>query len=269
MDSASLYRELRWACDPAHAVVCCVCDVHSMTRVHAGVHTLALFRHLGWPCAYVIIVGLVVAAAGSDTRCVYTVDDGTASIDVACELEEYVACTAGVDPCYVPRQLVRRQPQPVGAFVRALGRIGGTERYISAVYVHSVSVNDEIVHARAARTLAEQLYASAPVELVGASARAREPSAPHSPTVGSFVTILRKHLDTLPNTRVTLDALAEDVYLSQYARRVVASKLAHGAAHGRSTQRLVRRVFAHALGYLERHGYLAADAGTHEYTIQS
>ncbi|WFD35580.1 hypothetical protein MCUN1_002436 [Malassezia cuniculi] len=296
MDSAALYRELRWACDPAHAVECCVRDVLCMPRIDAGGQSLGLFRHGRWPCAVAIIVGLVVATTLTESRCIYTIDDGTACIDAACDLELYVSDIVGVDPCYMPKRLVRHETLDVGTFVRAQGRISGSDRYLAGASVSQVGPNDEVCHWARVVTLATELYARAPAMHAHANACVSSSSSPpppppcrpapcvhdeklkhalhtstqvhEHPTVGSFVAILQTYLDTCAADAVSIDTLIADDTLRRYARRVVASKLALGAARGHNPRRLVRRVFAHALQSLVRRGVLAASGATHEYTIQ-
>ena len=123
------------------------------------------------------------------------------------------------------------------------------------------------------------MYACRPVQLCEKPAAQPPmrptPPRPHLPppardtlTVGSFVALLRKHLDATAQTHVSLDALVEDDALSRYAQRVVASKQATGATRGMNTRRMVRRIFFQALESLVRRGYLAAGTYTHEYTIQ-
>lgn len=283
MDGAALYRDLRWARDPVHAVACTVRDIYRMPRVYAGVHALPLYQHCSWPCTSVVIVGLVVAATTLETRCIYTIDDGTACIDVACDHETEEREELGVDPCYIPWRPVRQLQLSVGMFARAAGRICGSERYIGGARVTPVGVNDEAVHACRALALADAVYACRPVQLCEKQAAAQQqqppmhptPPRPHLPppardthTVGSFVALLRKHLDATAPTHVSLDALVADDALSRYAQRVVASKQASGATRGKNTSRMVRRVFFQALESLVRRGYLAAGTYTHEYTIQ-
>ncbi|WFD39198.1 uncharacterized protein MJAP1_002168 [Malassezia japonica] len=163
------YYQHRWASQKENAVLVCVRDVLRLRRAFPALFeagAVRLYRHAQWPCVYATVVATVVAVREAEGQTEYTVDDGSAAIDVQCA-PTLKKAAPGIYSCYVPADGHHDAPRlAVGDVVRVTGRVFDRRDRSRSMDVESVEVvadpTHEPAHMLEALARSDGMYRRAP-----------------------------------------------------------------------------------------------------------